>query len=93
MWSDYQIELDDLWRTTGQPAEMAFTFDPDWNSNIHGKGKPGRCDRMFYRFRSSGDDQLKSVHMELEGLEHLKTSNDLFPLTHWALEGFFQLNH
>lgn len=96
IWSDYQINLDDLWEKTGQHAEMTYTFDPDLNSNIHGKERAQRRDRLFYRLPSSDDDdddQLKSVHMEFEGLEHIKTLNHLFPSTHWAIEGFFQINH
>lgn len=93
MWSDYQINLDDLWEKTGQCAEMACTFDPTWNSNIHSKERARRCDRIFYRLFSADDEHMKSVHMQFEGLEHLKISDHLFPSTHRAIEGFFQIDH
>lgn len=81
------IDLDDLWEKTGQQSETIYTFDPELNSNIQKNEKPQRYDRLF--FRSS---LLKAVHMELEGIQHLKTSDHLFPSTHWAIQGYFDVN-
>jgi hypothetical protein len=81
------IDLDDLWEKTGQQSETIYTFDPELNSNIQKNEKPQRYDRLF--FQSS---LLKAVHMELEGIQHLKTSDHLFPSTHWAIQGYFDVN-
>lgn len=92
VWNEYTVDLDDLWETTGQQAETAYTLDPKLNSNIPEKEKPQRCDRLFYRFPTSIDYDLKTMHMQLEGLEHVKRSDHLFPSSHWAIEGFFQID-
>lgn len=31
--------------------------------------------------------------MEFEGIEHIKTSNTIFPSTHWAIQGYFDVEN
>jgi hypothetical protein len=88
MWDLHAIDLDDLWEKTGQQTETLYTFDPELNSNIRGKEKSQRSDRIF--FQSS---LLKAVHMEFEGIESIKTLDHLFPSTHWAIQGYFDLKN
>jgi len=76
---------------TGQQLETTYTFDPELNSNINRNEKPQRNDRLF--FRTSMNKQFKAVHMELEGIQHIKTSDILFPSTHWAIQGYFDVEN
>jgi hypothetical protein len=76
---------------TGQQLETTYTFDPELNSNINRNEKPQRNDRLF--FRTSMNKQFKAVHMELEGIQHIKTSDVLFPSTHWAIQGYFDVEN
>jgi len=90
IWNSYAINLDDLWEVTGQQPESTYTFDPEFNSNINKNEKPQRYDRLF--IRSPMNNHFKAVHMELEGIQHIKTSDILFPSTHWAIQGYFDVN-
>ncbi len=78
---------------TGQQSETIYTFDPELNSNINGNKKPQRYDRLFFRSSTSMNKQFKPVHMELEGIQHIKTSDILFPSTHWAIQGYFDVDN
>lgn len=31
--------------------------------------------------------------MELEGIEHIKTSDGILPSTHWAIQGYFDVEN
>jgi hypothetical protein len=86
------MNLDDLWEITGQQAETTYTFDPELNSNIPGNEKPQRSDRLFFRSSGTMATQFKAVHMEFEGIEHIKTSEVIFPSTHWAIQGYFDVD-
>lgn len=78
---------------TGEQPETTYTYDPELNSNIIGNEKPQRYDRLFYRLSTSTAKQFKPVHMEFEGIQHIKTSDTLFPSTHWAIQGYFDINN
>ncbi|CAF4637060.1 unnamed protein product, partial [Rotaria sp. Silwood2] len=92
-WNSHTINLDDLWQMTDQRPETTYTFDPELNSNITGNDKPERYDRIFFRSSTSINNQLKPVHMELEGIQHIKTSDIVFPSTHWAIQGYFDVDN
>ncbi|UJR31771.1 hypothetical protein I4U23_019249 [Adineta vaga] len=83
--------LVDIWQMTGQLPETTYTYDPELNSNISSREKPQRCDRLFFRSLTSMMDKFKPVHMEFEGIQHIKTSNMTFPSTHWAIQGYFDV--
>jgi hypothetical protein len=69
-------------------VEIHHTFNPELNSNISRNEIPQRSDRIL--FQSS---LFKAVHMEFEGIEPIKTSDHLFPSTHWAIQGYFDLEN
>ncbi|CAF1009030.1 unnamed protein product [Rotaria sordida] len=92
-WNSHIINLDDLWEKTNQRPETTYTFDPELNSNINENDKPQRYDRIFFRSLTSMNNQFKPVHMELEGIQHIKTSDIIFPSTHWAIQGYFDVNN
>jgi hypothetical protein len=69
-----------------------YTFDPELNSNITGNKKPERYDRIFFRSSSLIHQQFKPIHMEFEGIQHIKTSDMIFPSTHWAIKGYFNVD-
>jgi hypothetical protein len=78
---------------TGQQPETTYTFDPELNSNINSNEKPQRYDRILFRSSTSIDNQLKPIHMQLEGIQHIKTSDGIFPSTHWAIQGYFDVDN
>jgi hypothetical protein len=79
-----------MWEMTGKQCEATYTYDPELNSNINGNEKPQRYDRILFRSMSN---QLKPVRMELEGIQHIKTSDVIFPSTHWAIQGYFDVDN
>ncbi|CAF0736358.1 unnamed protein product [Adineta steineri] len=91
-WDFNMCDLNDLWEKTGKQPEVTYTYDPELNSNISGNEKPERYDRLFYRTSTSLNDQFKPIHMELEGIQHIKTSDRIFPSTHWAIQGYFDID-
>ncbi|CAF3915183.1 unnamed protein product [Rotaria sp. Silwood1] len=78
---------------TDQRPETTYTFDPELNSNITGNDKPQRYDKIFFRSSTSMNNQFKPVHMELEGIQHIKTSDVVFPSSHWAIQGYFNVQN
>ena len=36
-------------------------------------------------------DKFKPVHMEFEGIQHIKNSDMIFPSTHWAIQSYFDV--
>ncbi|CAF1074565.1 unnamed protein product [Adineta ricciae] len=84
--------LVDIWEVTDQQLEKNYTYDPVMNSSISSREKPRRCDRLFFRSTTSTAEKFKPVHMELEGIEHIKTSDTIFPSTHWALQSYFDVD-
>lgn len=85
------IDLDDLWRKTGEQIETIYTFDPEINGNITEKINPQRSDRIFFQTTTT-KSSFQPVHMELEGVQRIKTSDHLYPSSHWAIHGYFQLD-
>ncbi|CAF3621546.1 unnamed protein product, partial [Rotaria sordida] len=55
-----------------------YTFDPKLNLNMNNKDKSQHYDRIFFRSPATMNNQFKSVHMELEGTQHIKTLNVIF---------------
>ncbi|CAF1309296.1 unnamed protein product [Rotaria magnacalcarata] len=92
-WNSKTINLNDLWEKTDQRPEATYTFDPELNSNITEKHEPQRSDRIFFRSPTSMNNQLKPVHMELEGIQRIKTSDILFPSKHWAIQAYFDVEN
>jgi len=78
---------------TGEQPETTYTFDPELNSNINENTKPQRYDRILFRSSTSMNKLFKPVHMEFEGIQHIKTSDIIFPSTHWAIQGYFDVDN
>ena len=78
---------------TGQQAELAYTYDPKLNSNIIERNQAQRYDRILFQSSASIDKQFKPVHMEFEGIQHIKMSNIHYPSTHWAIQGYFDVDN
>ena len=84
--------LTDVWEATGRQAETTYTFDPALNTNVNRCERPARFDRLYFRASSLVTQQIRPVRMELEGIQHTKGSNDLFPSTHWAIQCYFDVH-
>lgn len=76
-WNSRPADLVDTWESIDKPTETPL------NSNIEENEKQQRDDRLF--FRSSTKTLMKSIHLEFQGIQGLKTSK------HRALQVNFDL--